>query len=93
MRLMQRCVNTRIADPLYSDCNVATFCYYSPMTVTEARRYFGSNYAIAQTLGVDRSTVGRWGRDVPDDYADKLSEIVATKGLEKAFSGKKRYKG
>lgn len=47
------------------------------MTTAEARRLFGSNYAIAKIVNVNRSTVGRWGRMVPEAFRPVLEERAA----------------
>lgn len=49
------------------------------MTTAEARRAFGNNNQIAKFLGINRSSVGRWGRMVPKAHVEKLWPRMETK--------------
>lgn len=45
------------------------------MTVSYARKLFGSNYRIAQICDINASAVGRWGEYVPEWHIPKLMAV------------------
>lgn len=49
---------------------------FGGMTVAEARRALGSKYRISQLLGVAESTVGRWGRMIPEKYRPAIQAAI-----------------
>ena len=49
----------------------------SKLTLSAAKRKFGSLYHVAKLLELHPSTVTRWGQYVPDKYAPKLESIPA----------------
>lgn len=68
---------------MHNACNVAigrvqfvTMSTKLTMTKAAAKRKHGSLYRIAQVLGVNRSTVGRWGRNVPARYVQQLLDTA-----------------
>jgi hypothetical protein len=56
------------------------------ITLAQARIKFGSNYHIARLLGLNASSVCRWGRWVPDKYA---AILISTPGLHLSRGGKR----
>jgi hypothetical protein len=49
------------------------------LTVSAAKHKFGSLYHVAKLLNLNRSSIGRWGRYVPDKYAQALHALPAQK--------------
>lgn len=49
------------------------------MKKTEAVSFFGSQQAVADALGIHKSSISQWGEDVPALRAYQLKEIMAVR--------------
>ena len=49
------------------------------MKTDQAIKYFGNKNKLAKVLGLNRSTVGRWGDIVPINQAWKIERITGGK--------------
>lgn len=47
------------------------------LTKKQAKRIHGSYYRVAKAAGVNRATVSRWGKYVPDRHVEKLRDPLA----------------
>ena len=51
------------------------------MTKSEAVKYFGSQQAVADVLGLHKSAVSQWGDDVPKLREYQLKEVMNNNAL------------